>query len=167
MIKRNRWLWFVIFTLAAIVLLTLFFAPRSSPLMRGSTYSRAPNGYGAWFAYMQQQNLAIERWQRSPDDLLKETQPLTLLRVNPEMGFVTLSEAEEKWLRRGNTIVELGLWSPVSRAAFTTMQTSPQGNVKIETARRQPSINPTERRLGDQFVAIVWRQAIGQGQIIR
>lgn len=164
MTKRNRWQWFLGLAIAAIVLLTLALAPGGSIERRGSTYSRAPDGYGAWFAYMQQQN-SIERWQRSPADLLKETQPTTLLRVNYELQggtLLSLDKPIEDWLKRGNTIVELGIYAPATRASFTTRQASPQGEVKIKTTRRSSAGGI----LDDRFGAIVWRERVGRGQII-
>jgi hypothetical protein len=165
--RQNRWKWIVL-GLAAIVLITLLVAPHSNPLMRGSTFSRRPDGYGAWFAYMQQQNLPVQRWQRSIDDLLTSSPapPKTLLRVNPQLELNSVNDSDAAWVRQGNTLVVLGVLTPVSRAAFRTMQNSPQGDVKIDTTRRE-SATPDNTVLGDQFGAIVWQEKLGSGRLIR
>lgn len=66
---RNRWLGTGAIGLLMLMLVSLVFAPSSANLRHGSTYSRAPSGYGAWYAYMQSQNHNIQRWQRPIDDL--------------------------------------------------------------------------------------------------
>lgn len=164
MTKRNRWQWFLGLAIGAIVLLTLVLAPGGNIEQRGSTYNRAPDGYAAWFAYMQQQT-SIDRWQQPLVNLPNDTQPITLLRVNFELQgeLLSLERELEDWLKRGNTIVELGVYSPATRAPFTSRQMSPQGEVKIETTRRAASGGI----LDDRFGAIVWQQAIGKGQLIR
>ncbi|MBD2089674.1 DUF4350 domain-containing protein [Microcoleus sp. FACHB-1515] len=166
MTKRNRWQWFIGLAIGAIVLLTLILAPGGSIERRGSTYNRAPDGYAAWFAYMQQQQIPVERWQRSIADLVNATEPTTLLRVNYELQggtLLSLDEGVEDWLKRGNTIIELGIYAPATRAPFTTKQESPQGEVKIETTRRVSSGG----LLSDRFGSIVWRERVGRGQVIR
>ncbi|MBD1868727.1 DUF4350 domain-containing protein [Cyanobacteria bacterium FACHB-471] len=73
MIKKYRlWLGVVL----VLIVLTLVFAPRTSRLMQGSTYSRSPDGYGAWYAYMQERGTPVQRWQRPLEELL-EPQPGT------------------------------------------------------------------------------------------
>ena len=56
----------LVFAIAIIViiLLTLIFAPSNDRLTSGSTYSRNPNGYGAWYEFMTQKNVAIQRWEK-------------------------------------------------------------------------------------------------------
>ncbi|MCU0526619.1 MAG: hypothetical protein MUF72_17550 [Elainella sp. Prado103] len=70
--SKNRWLW-VGLSIVVIALLSLVSAPQSGQLQRGgSTYSRAPSGYGAWYAYMQQQTSRIQRWERPLFDLIEQ-----------------------------------------------------------------------------------------------
>lgn len=154
-----------------IALLTLIMAPRSNPNVRGSTFSRAPDGYGAWFAYMQQQGEVVQRWQKplnefwnQPATTTQAKSPVTLLQIHSQLTPATsLTSQGESWVSQGNTLVILGSWARVTPANFRTDQSSPQGTVKIETTRREQS---PEGLLGDRFGAIVWRRAIGTGQII-
>lgn len=158
--------------LTTIVLLTLFAAPRET--VRGSTYSRAPDGYGAWYAYMQRQGSPIKRWQSPLEDFAKQTKstaiPETLLRINSSFDVsnstIVSDLKNQEWIRQGNTLVILGAFAPVTEVPFSTMQTSQQGSVKIETARRGPFSEKNKQVLGDRFGPVVWQQAIGRGKVI-
>lgn len=120
--SRARWLGALI--LAVIVLLSLIAAPNNSHLNSGSTYSRAPDGYGAWYAFMQQRGTPIQRWQKPFSDLLKEKRPITLLRVNSQLSQPAIAQQERDWVEKGNTLVILGVQGRVTEAAFSTMQRS-------------------------------------------
>jgi hypothetical protein len=62
--RSNRRLWlFGAIAIAAVILLTLFAAPANNQLSSGSTYTRAPNGYGAWYAFMEERGTPAKRWQ--------------------------------------------------------------------------------------------------------
>lgn len=169
--NRKRWIWLGGLAIVAIVVLTLIMAPRSNPNLRGSTFSRAPDGYGAWFAYMQKQGVLVQRWQRPLKDFWNQPgatgqakPPTTLLRVYSQLiPLESLSTPEEEWVSKGNTLVILGVRARATPANFRTVQSSPQGAVKIETTRREQT---SEKLLGDRFGAIVWRKAIGNGQLI-
>jgi hypothetical protein len=190
---KNRWLWLGVLALIAIVLLSVLAAPRSS-MQQGSTYSRAPSGYGAWYAYMEQQNLPIRRWQRPLDDLFNNPQPappikqistrqenrlqskvaplaqansispITLMRINS-------SSFDEEWVRQGNVLVLMGVKTRVSKAPFRSAIASSVGAVKVETTRRynpdEAEETPTvQSRLSDAYGAVVWERQFGQGRII-
>ena len=56
--------WFTFGILAAgLLLFTLLSAP-NNPRSDGSTYSRSPEGYGAWYAYVERSGQAIDRWEK-------------------------------------------------------------------------------------------------------
>jgi hypothetical protein len=162
----DRRLWFAAIVLGVIFFLTLLIAP-NNPRSSGSTYSRAPDGYGAWYSYMQQQGTSIQRWQKSPGNLLGQgggQQPITFLQVNSSLGS---SYFDDAWIKQGNTVVILGVRSPVTEAAFTTLQDSPVGNVRIDTRRRlKNGKNDQNFLLSDRFGATVWQQSIGKGKLI-
>lgn len=163
--RRNRRIWIGAIVLGAIVLLTLVFAPGSSPVSSGSTFNRAPNGYGAWYAYMQQQGVPIQRWQRSFNTFTE--QGATFLQINPELEVNrSLDEREQRWVEKGNTLVRLGVRAPVTEAPFRTDQSSQQGTVTIDTARRR-SDTLAQSLLGDRFGAVVWQETIGKGRLIQ
>lgn len=163
--KRSKRVWWIVaIALGAIVLITLLAAPSNNKLAVGSTYSRAPEGYGAWYAFMQQQGTPVKRWQKPFNALVKVEQPITLLRVSSQM-IAAVGRQEQEWLKKGNTLVVLGVSEPVTEAAFSTWQESNTGIVKIDTRRRHKS-KELQKLLGDRFGAVVWREQIGKGQVI-
>lgn len=164
----QKYLWLLGLTLAVIISLTLFLAPQNSKLTSGSTYNRAPDGYGAWYAFMEKQGTPIKRWQKPIQDLPKSKNSVTLLRVSSDVADERdyYFNADE-WVARGNTLVILGVAKPATEAAFTTSQESEVGKVKIETRRRKTELSKKEKqRLGDDFGAIVWEQKVGKGKFI-
>ncbi len=65
----------VIWGSVALVLLLgllLLGAPATSRLDSGSTWHRGPAGYSAWYASLEQQGVAVQRWQRPVADLLEQ-----------------------------------------------------------------------------------------------
>ncbi|WP_009630340.1 DUF4350 domain-containing protein [Synechocystis sp. PCC 7509] len=162
--RSNRLWWLGGIAIAVVVLLTLIAAPNTSYINNGSTYNRAPDGYGAWYAYMQAQGVKIERWQKPFEDL-KPKSAVTLLRVNNQLTDFDLDTDEKKWIEKGNTLVILGVKGTVTKADFSTLQSSPVGDVKIETSRRTKK-KETILQLGDRFGAIIWSQKVGKGVAI-
>lgn len=164
----NRRLWlFGAIAIAAIILLTLFAAPANNKLSSGSTYTRAPNGYGAWYAFMDERGTPIKRWQKPFENLANNgtsKTPHTLLRVNSQLTAPDIDKDERDWLEKGNNLVILGIRQPVTKAPFNTLHETAMGQVKINTARRNSSAK--EKRLGDRFGSIVWQENIGKGRII-
>ncbi len=173
---KNRW-WLGGLAVMAMLLLTLFAAPQSSQVS-GSTYSRAPDGYAAWYAEVQRQKLPIQRWQRPVSDLWPNLEnspdlpPVKQVVQNPLKPLVTLlridgrgrtSDINRSWLERGNRLVLLGARPAVTNAPFESALESPVGAVKIATSRREQT---SSALLNDQFGAVVWREQIGQGEII-
>lgn len=181
--NMNRWLGLGGLAVAAMLLLTLLSAPQSG--QAGSTYSRAPDGYGAWYAYMQAQQQPVQRWQRPLSDLWPDleppplppvqqvaspqiTQPITLIRVDPRGS---IREVNRTWIEQGNRLVILGARPAVTDAPFESALESPAGPVTIATSRRHPSprksLQTPDLLLFDRFGAVVWREAVGQGEVIR
>lgn len=161
-VKRRWWIGATI-AIAAIVLLSLVAAPNHRSL--GSTYSRTPDGYGAWYAYMQNQGTPVKRWQKPSSELEKQNQ-VTLLRVlaQPNSGF---NYTEQKWVERGNTLVILGVRQSVTLADFSTKQQNDELiNIKIDTRRRAAVSQKQQTLLGDRYGAVVWQEKIGEGRVI-
>lgn len=200
--KLNRRAWIALsIALATLVVLSAIAAPSSTRLHTGSTYGRAPDGYGAWFAYMQAQGTPVQRWQRPSEDLfnppdsnLPEATPISTYAQRPEhnsepgsgggssldnrpaepmtlVGIAPLVEQlirpDEDWLRRGNVLVLVGVRSPVTGAPFRSVLPTPQGEVTVETTRRQAPAPELNAQLSDQFGLIAWEQAVGAGKVIR
>ena len=131
----NRWVWMGAIAIAAIILLTLLIAPSRDRLSSGSTFSRSPSGYGAWYAFMAKRGTSIQRWQQ-PFQNLPSEQPITLLQVRSDPSQLAMTLEMQQWIAAGNTLVVLGVRAPTSNAPFHSQQPSPVGQVKIETRRR-------------------------------
>jgi hypothetical protein len=182
--KLKRWLGAGILALLVILMLSLVLAPQNQQ-RQGSTYSRAPSGYGAWYAYMEQQNFPIQRWRRPLTELLDPNSsspieevvsqagqpvqspfntPITLMQINGQP--VWFRGANEEWVERGNVLILVGVRAPVSKAPFRSLLSSPVGAIKIETSRRGTSRQLFKPQLQDQYGMVVWETIQGKGKII-
>ncbi|MBW4655754.1 MAG: DUF4350 domain-containing protein [Kaiparowitsia implicata GSE-PSE-MK54-09C] len=175
---RQRWFWAI--ALGALLLLSMFGAPNATPSQHGSTYSRTPAGYGAWYAELQQQGIDVQRWQRPASEFFDETEtPRTLVQIFPTLSPVMPPDLD--WVAQGNVLVQVGIRSPVTAAPFRSQVESPVGAVRVETRRRyQPDAPPAETlaetpefasqearlRLADEAGALVWEVPWQQGQVM-
>ncbi|MBD2778366.1 DUF4350 domain-containing protein [Iningainema tapete] len=164
--KRSKRLWVGGIALFVIILLTLLAAPSSSKINSGSTYNRAPDGYGAWYAFMQKQGVAVARWQKPFPELYVQKRPITLLQVNSYTTAFQLDSQEQKWIEKGNNLVILGVYEQVTAAEFSTMQKSLVGDIKIDTTRRRTIATGEKASLSDRFGAIVWEKQYGKGKVV-
>jgi hypothetical protein len=158
---RKQWLW-VALGVGALMLLGVLLAPSQGQLLSGSTYSRGPDGYGAWYAQLQRQGIEVERWQRPLRDLPPQG-GMTLLQVRPELRSRSASPEVRRWVQQGNTAIVLGVSTKVSDAPFVSQIVSDSGMITIATRRRQAT--PTAL-LQDRFGAVVWEEAIGPGRVV-
>jgi len=163
--NSNRAAWIGAIALGVIIILSLFAAPNTK-IYTGSTYSRAADGYGAWYAYMQKQGITIERWQKPLNDFKDEKTPVTLLRVSSYPREPYLIFDEHEWLERGNNLVVLGVKTPVTEANFHSLQQSEFGDIKIATRRRNIKVEKQQISLGDRFGAVVWEEKSEKGKVI-
>jgi len=164
--RSNRFIW-----LAGVVIVVLisisFFAAPSSKINSGSTYNHQPDGYSAWYNFMQKQGYAIQRWQRPFTDIPHKKGTATMIQINSSLGGLTnVSQEQEHWLEKGNTLIILGVRQPVTAVKFSTQQKSALGNIIINTSRRYPKSQPGEIVLGDRSGAIVWKKTYGKGKAI-
>jgi Domain of unknown function (DUF4350) len=162
----------------AIVLLTIVSAMGGDIRQSGSSYSKAPDGYGAWYQMMVDRGIEIRRWEKTFDRLTKSTAystGTTLLRVNSQLELFQLTDPQKKWIELGNTIVCLGVSAPAENASFSAVFPSPQGAVKIETKRRLKSTVPSDGLLkdmpgtailSDRSGSIMVEYALGKGRLI-
>ncbi|MEG4518088.1 DUF4350 domain-containing protein [Microcoleus sp. AT9b-C3] len=163
--KRRLWLLGAI-AITAIIIITLLFAPANNKVNSGSTYNRAPDGYGAWYAFMSKRGTELQRWQKPFEDFAKNQDakpPRTLLRIYSSLIPEVVSEPETKWVEHGNTLVILGVRTPVTPAPFSSLYPASAGEIKIDTGRRYPSNK--KQVLDDQFGAIVWKRTLGKGTV--
>lgn len=153
--------------IVVIILITLLVAPQNNTNNSGSTYSRAPDGYGAWYALMTQKGTPIKRWQKPFTELANTEQQspnTTLLRVYSSLTPPVLQKPEQAWVKKGNTLVILGIDQPVTQAPFTSWQNGSTGQIKIATKRRKTKARNTI--LGDEFGAVIWQKKLGKGEVI-
>lgn len=150
--------------LAIALLVILALAPTYNRITEGSSWGNAPDGYGAWYEYMQEQGAPIERWQRPISELVEETpsaQPATLIRIVPDAAsfrlFSSLTDQDD-WIARGNHLILLGQPQNVSAAPFFSEIASDFGDVVIATRRRNESA--ATPILADSYGAVVWQEAV-------
>jgi hypothetical protein len=163
--KNRLWLLGAI-AITAIIIVTLLFAPANNKVNSGSTYNRAPDGYGAWYAFMSKRGTEVQRWQKPFEDFAKNQDakpPSTLLRIYSSLIPEVVSDPEKKWVEQGNTLVKLGVRAPVTPAPFSSLHPASAGEIKIDTGRRYPS--DKKQVLDDQFGAIVWKKPVGKGTV--
>lgn len=153
--------------IAIVVSLLLIFlsAPNNKPYP-SSTYSRSPQGYGAWYAYMLDRKLPIQRWEKPLKDLLPKHKG-TLLRIFPITSKLTISAEEKKWIAAGNTLVQLGVSAPVTAADFHQSIENPAGTIQIDSSRRFKTTAFQQIILGDRFGAIIRQEKIEKGILIQ
>lgn len=140
----------LILGILGLVMVTLLFAPTQSKNLRGSTYGRAPNGYGAWYAYMTERGTPIQRWQKPLALFLEDhpggDRPVTLLQVGGTPAWLAdrNSEQLQAWIAQGNRLVVLSSQGKITAAPFSSTLATPVGNLKIETRRRHRLENEGE-----------------------
>lgn len=174
----RRWIWIGVAVALLLVALALA-TPASSPISKGSTFSRAPDGYGAWYAYMQERGTPIQRWQRPPEsrsalgtdrlgtDRPGTDQPVTLLQIVPP-SLARPAGLWTDWVADGNTLIVLTSQQSVTPAPFSSLLPSGQDPVRIETRRRYEEIAADETALlSDRYGTVVWRSPVGSGQLIQ
>jgi hypothetical protein len=169
----------ILLAIAAIVLLTIISATGGDPRQVGSSYSIGADGYSRWYQTMLDRGVKIQRWQKSFDRLAKtptyETET-TLLQVNPELARSQLTNAQQEWVKQGNTIAILGVVAPAWDTSFENDIKSDRGNIRIETTRRFGSDissalgfsakTPRQTILSDRSGIIVERYTLDRGSVI-
>lgn len=152
--------------LGALLIVTFLFAPGANQLTQGSSHSRNPDGYGAWYQYASKQGLVVKRWQKNFEKLAKSyPKGTTLIRVYPSLISNNIYSPEKTWIEKGNTLIILGVTQPVTPAPFTTQQSSDVGIVKIETTRRYEYYT-RNKLLEDKYGQIVWSENMPAGKVI-
>ena len=174
--SQRKWLLIGI-AIAVVVVLTLIAAPNSSGRKNdsGSTYGRNPDGYGAWYEYMSQKEVPIERWRKPFSRLIEDdVRGVTYVRVRSKANFrlrssSDLTSSEREWVSKGNTLVIIGEYRLATAAPFKSQisyrdRPLSDNRIEIETTRRHRSSGETI--LGDRYGAVVWQKKIGRGEVI-
>ncbi|PSN12599.1 DUF4350 domain-containing protein, partial [filamentous cyanobacterium CCP5] len=172
MIQQRRYLWIAAAALVLLGLVAFLAAPVNNRLLSGSTWGHAPDGYGAWYTSMVEQQAPIQRWQRPIAEFLEVSahEPATLMQILPRPVSADQVFAErfwlEDWLVPGHTLVILGLAEPVTRAPFTVSLPTAAGRVQVQTRRRRSPDGSFEPLLADEYGAIGWQQSRQGGRVI-
>jgi Domain of unknown function (DUF4350) len=135
---QKYWL-FGLLAAIAMILVTIVSATSGDVRQSGSSYSNAATGYSAWYRMMVDRGIKIHRWQRpflQLADHSKYGQGTTLLQVQPQLERFAITDLEQKWVSKGNTLIILGVTAPAQETAFRTDLDSSEGAVRIETTRR-------------------------------
>jgi hypothetical protein len=164
--------------LVTLILIIIINAAGGSELLKGSSYSLEPQGYGAWYQKMVDKGVPIERWRKPASGVFKKyLTNTTLLQVNSQISPFSLAPPAKEWIEKGNILVILGADSPSHDIEFSQDLASPQGQIKIDTTRRfQPDTlqkssyfnlpKVPEDILADSAGAVIWQSSIGKGKLI-
>ena len=171
---RQRKVWLLsIIAIFVIIMITLVAAPNNNRVSGGSTYSRNPDGYGAWYEYMLSRGTPIQRWQKPLSKLIdrQEREKITFIQIYPKsywqqskLIFPVPRDSEKNWIKKGNNLLIMGIYKPATAATFNSLLSQGDRQIKIATTRREKSSDRTI--LGDDFGAVVWEKKIGAGKII-
>lgn len=145
--SANRRYWIIgLLTVLVLGFFLLVGAPASNRIDTGSTWGKAPDGYGAWYAYMESQGAPIKRWQRPISELVEQAKdesdrpPATVIRVIPpaiaNRGAEAWQAGLSDWLDRGDRLIVLTQEGSLTAANFSTQLDSDAGKVTVETRRR-------------------------------
>jgi hypothetical protein len=174
-LSPRQWFTLAIVT-AALLLFTLLTAP-NNPQSDGSSYSRSPEGYGAWYAEVERSGQDIERWRKPIAEIYnvgkktKKSPRTTFIRITAQP---TLTPINQAWIESGNRLILIGpdrSSSPVTAANFFSELPIPSGRLKIATTRRYRPVNPAQAAtrkvlVADQDGALIWKERLGQGEVI-
>ncbi len=164
--------------LVVIVLITVISAMGGDSRLAGSSYSNAANGYSHWYQMMIDRRVKINRWQKSFSKLAQSPeyeQGITLLQVQPQLEKLLITDQQQEWVFKGNTLVILGVDAPAEEIPFQQDLASPHGKIRIETTRRFRSnldrdkfLKDADRVaiLQDRSGSVITELKLDQGKII-
>jgi len=169
---KRRWKYLVIAGLAFIVLTAVFAPQRGNQILYGSTYGRAPSGYGAWYEYMAEQETPIQRWQKPLSAFLEaqseRDRPVTMLQVGSssiwQEDYSNNRQELKSWIAKGNRLIILQSRGEVTLAPSRSLLDTPLGDVTIETRRRWNEDSESEETPQEALEAK--REAIFEQEIV-
>ena len=170
LLKVKQWWPFVLF---GLILLLLLWAPAQGNDRSGSTYSRDPSGYGAWYAYMEERGTPVQRWRKSPDAWAsyaetyqqQNDRPCTLLQIygEPSTYFPDLNQ------EASSRLIAVGVQTPATLAPYSSHHPTLAGTVHLtvhlETSRRLPLTELADQEqviLADRFGVIAWERSTAE-----
>ncbi|XHX77132.1 MAG: DUF4350 domain-containing protein [Stenomitos frigidus ULC029] len=151
MTLSKRQIWLLAIALAALVIISLFAAPGGNRQQSGSTYGRSPDGYGAWYAFMESRGVTIQRWQKPLKSLFQpdERPTPTIETNNPKQtaGAQRRRDAEISMAVTASpaassaspiTLLQVSSGEPLSVASTAWVE---RGNVLLLLGARSPITN--------------------------
>ncbi len=182
-LNPRQW-WTFALTTIALILLALINAP-SSPQSVGSSYGKTPEGYGAWYDYMEKNGAAIDRLRKpaNTEFFNENSKNTTFLQIAVDNTSFTEQPINTDWIAKGNRWVIIGATQSRSREAqatkanFTSQPNTIVGPIKIDTTRRFVKIKPgtnadtlldrqEEALVQDNYGALVTKRTLGKGELI-
>jgi hypothetical protein len=173
--------WFTVAILAAALLLFTLLSAPDNPQNDGSSYSRSPEGYGAWYAEVERSGQDIDRWRKPIAEIDAERQNIgKKSKKTPRTTFIritakpTITPINKPWIASGNRLILIGPDQSKTRATaanFFSEQAIPSGFLKIATTRRYLPINTEKNSTREVLVAdnhgpLIWKDRLGQGEVI-
>ncbi len=164
--------------IVAIVLVTVISAMGGDSRLAGSSYNNAANGYSHWYQMMIDRGVKINRWQKSFPKLAQLAEydrGTTLLQIQPQLEELLITNQQQEWVSKGNTLVILGIDAPARETTFQRDLDSPQGKIRIETTRRfgsqinrNKSLKDADRSIiiEDRSGSVITQFQLAEGRII-
>ncbi len=162
----------------AIVLVTVISAMGGDTRLAGSSYNNAANGYSHWYQMTIDRGVKIKRWQKSFSKLAQLAEydrGTTLLQIQPQLVELDITNQQQEWISKGNTLVILGIDAPANETPFQTDLESLQGKIRIETTRRFGARidnnkflkdSDSEALLEDRSGSVITQFELAEGRII-
>jgi len=182
-LNPRQW-WTLALTSIALILLTLINAP-SSPQNTGSSYSKTPEGYGAWYEYMEKNGATIDRLRKpnNAEFFNANTKNTTFIQIAVDNDSFTGQLIDANWIEKGNRWIIIGAIQSSSKkvqatkASFTSQPNTIAGPIKIDTTRRfvktrnAPNTDTLldrqeEPLIQDNYGTLVMKNTLGRGELI-
>ena len=182
-LNPRQW-WTLALTSIALILLTLINAP-SSPQNTGSSYSKTPEGYGAWYEYMEKNGATIDRLRKpnNAEFFNANTKNTTFIQIAVDNNSFTGQLIDANWIEKGNRWIIIGAIQSSSKkvqatkASFTSQPNTIAGPIKIDTTRRfvktrnAPNTDTLldrqeEPLIQDNYGTLVMKNTLGRGELI-
>jgi len=182
-LNPRQW-WTLALTSIALILLTLINAP-SSPQNTGSSYSKTPEGYGAWYEYMEKNGATIDRLRKpnNAEFFNANTKNTTFIQIAVDNNSFTGQLIDANWIEKGNRWIIIGAIQSSSKkvqatkASFTSQPNTIAGPIKIDTTRRfvktrnAPNTDTLldrqeEPLIQDNYGTLVMKNTLGKGELI-
>jgi len=182
-LNPRQW-WTLALTSIALILLTLINAP-SSPQSTGSSYSKTPEGYGAWYEYMEKNGATIDRLRKPNNNEFfnANAKNTTFIQIAIDNTSFIGQSINTNWIEKGNRWIIIGAdrssskKAQATKANFTSQPNTIAGPIKIDTTRRLVKTKTAansdtlldrqeEPLIQDDYGVLVMKRTLGKGELI-